>query len=169
MRDIILTSRKEKGRKENTGMNKKIVTIISVLTLSVMVLLGGCGEQTVSTLEDIAAGNPEIMQSIQEGIETPEGMSAEVTFSGDSFDINLKLSEEMSDDEQNAMITGFNSSAEGFAGTCKTAISSIEEQTEITGVICRINIINSVGDKIWSRTYDSEGVVDTDKTEEEGE
>ena len=118
-----------------------------------MLLLGGCTEQVTPTLEDIAADNPEIVKTIQKELTTPDTMTSEVSFSGDSFDITYKFKDKMKDSDQKALVEAFGKNSDILKAGFEKAIAELETQTEITGITGTIHIFNASGDEIWTHRY----------------
>lgn len=134
-------------------MKKAIITMISAAVLLAALMLGGCGDQTVLTLEDIAASNPDISKKIEEELVVPKGMNAEVAFSGDSFDITYTFKDPINDNSEKIMVKAFDRNAKAMRESCETAIRSIEKQTGITGITCTFHIVNSSGEETWNHMY----------------
>lgn len=118
-----------------------------------MLLLGGCGQQPVPTLEDIAAGNPEIEKTINDALTTPESMTSEVSFSGDSFDITYRFKDKMDDADQKALVEAFGKNSDTLKSGFEKALADLETQTEITGITGTVHIFNASGDEIWTKEY----------------
>lgn len=118
-----------------------------------MLLLGGCGQQPVPTLEDIAAGNPEIEKTINDALTTPESMTSEVSFSGDSFDITYRFKDKMDDADQKALVEAFGKNSDVLKSGFEKALADLETQTEITGITGTVHIFNASGDEIWTKEY----------------
>lgn len=134
-------------------MKKAIITLLTAAVLLAALLLGGCGEQTILTLEDIAAANPDIGKTIKEELIVPKEMSAEVAFSGDSFDITYKFKDPINDNSEKIMIEAFDKNAKAMEKSCDEAIENIQKQTDITGITCTIHIVNSSGKETWNHVY----------------
>jgi len=134
-------------------MRTKVATILMTATAAVMLLLGGCGEQTTATLEDIAADNPEIVKTIQEEITTPEGMSSEVSFSGDSFDITYKFDDPIDDADEKVLVEAFGKNAETLKPGFEKALADLESQTGITGLTGTIHVFNASGEETWTHQF----------------
>ena len=134
-------------------MRKKFVTIVIVSIAAVMLLLGGCGEQATPTLQDIAADNPDIVKAIQENIVTPEGMSSEVSFSGDSFDITYKFNDGIDDTDEKVLVEAFGKNAEVLKPGFEKALADLETQTGITGITGTIHVVNASGNETWSHAF----------------
>ena len=134
-------------------MRTKVATILMTATAAVMLLLGGCGEQTTATLEDIAADNPEIVKTIQEEITTPEGMSSEVSFSGDSFDITYKFDDPIDDADEKVLVEAFGKNAETLKPGFEKALADLESQTGITGITGTIHVFNASGEETWTHQF----------------
>ncbi len=133
---------------------KKVLTIIIVMSIGAVILLfGGCAEQPTPTLEDIASDNPEIVKTIEENLSTPESMTSEVTFSGDSFDITYKFKDKMDDSDQKVLVEAFGKNSDILKNGFEKALADLETQTEITGITGTVHIINASGDEIWSHQY----------------
>lgn len=125
-----------------------------VLSIAVvMLLLGGCAEQPTPTLEDIAADNPEIVKTIEDALTTPESMTSEVSFSGDSFDITYKFKEKMDDADQKVLVEAFGKNSEILKSGFEKALADLETQTGITGITGTVHIFNASGDEIWTQEY----------------
>ena len=134
-------------------MRKVFATIIVISAAAVMLLLGGCGQQVTPTLEDIAADNPDIVKTIQEEITTPDGMSSEVSFSGDSFDITYKFDKPIDDADEKALINAFGKNAEILKPGFEKALTDLETQTGITGITGTIHVVNASGEETWSHEF----------------
>ena len=134
-------------------MRKTIVTIVISSIAAVMLLLGGCGDQATATLEDIAADNPDIVKSIQENITTPEGMSSEVSFSGDSFDITYKFDEPIDDSDEKVLVEAFGKNAEILKLGFEKALADLETQTGITGITGTVHVFNASGEETWTHQF----------------
>ena len=120
---------------------------------AVMLLLGGCGQQAAATLEDIAAGNPDVVKSIQKNITTPEGMSSEVSFSGDSFDITYKFDEPIDDSDEKVLVEAFGKNAEVLEPGFEKALADLETQTGITGITGTVHVFNASGEETWTHEF----------------
>lgn len=118
-----------------------------------MLLLGGCGQQATPTLQDIATDNPDIVKTIQENIVTPEGMSSEVSFSGDSFDVTYKFSDAIDDDDEKVLVKAFGENAEILKPGFEKAIGDLETETGITGITGTVHVQNASGDETWSHQF----------------
>ena len=127
--------------------------IIVASIAAVVLLFGGCAEQPAPTLEDIAADNPEIVKTIDEALTTPEGMTSEVSFSGDSFDITYKFKDKMKDSDQKVLVEAFGKNSDILKSGFEKALVDLETQTEITGITGTIHIFNASGDEIWTREF----------------
>ena len=134
-------------------MRKRVVTIILMMTAAMMLLLGGCGQQVTATLEDLAADNPDIVKTIQEQITTPEGMSSEVSFSGDSFDITFKFNDAIDDSDEKVLVEAFGKNSETLKSGFESAIAELETQTGITGITGTVHIFNASGEETWSHEF----------------
>ena len=134
-------------------MRKRFVTIIVMTAAAMMLLLGGCGQQATATLQDIAADNPDIVTTIQEQITTPEGMSSEVSFSGDSFDITYKFNDPIDDDDEKALVAAFGKNAETLKPGFESAIAELETETGITGITGTIHVFNASGNETWTHEF----------------
>ena len=134
-------------------MRKRLVSIIVITAAAMLLLLGGCGQQVTATLEDIAADNPDIIKTIQEEITTPEGMSSEVSFSGDSFDITFKFNEPIDDADENALVAAFGKNAEILKPGFENAIADLETETGITGITGTIHVFNASGEETWTHEF----------------
>ena len=134
-------------------MKKKLVTIIFMSIAAMMLLLGGCAEQPTPTLEDIAADNPDIVKTIEENITTPEGMSSEVSFSGDSFDITYKFNDGIDDDDEKVLVKAFGKNAEILKPGFEKALADLEAQTGITGITGTVHVVNASGNETWSHQF----------------
>ena len=64
--------------------------LVGVLIACIMFMFAGCGQGAASTLEDIASSNADLTKTIKQEIVAPKGMTSDVTFSGDSFDVTFK-------------------------------------------------------------------------------
>ena len=118
-----------------------------------MLLLGGCGQQVTATLEDLAADNPDIVKTIQEQITTPEGMSSEVSFSGDSFDITFKFNDAIDDSDEKVLVEAFGKNTETLKSGFESAIADLETETGITGITGTVHIFNASGEETWSHEF----------------
>ena len=134
-------------------MRRAFATIIVISAAAVMLLLGGCGQQAAATLEDIAADNPDIVKTIQDDITTPEGMTGEVSFSGDSFDITYKFDKPIDDADEKALINAFGKNAEILKPGFEKALTDLETQTGITGITGTIHVVNASGEETWSHEF----------------
>ncbi len=134
-------------------MRRVCITTIVISIAAVMLLLGGCGQQVTATLEDLAADNPEMVKALQEAVVTPEGMSSEVTFSGDSFDITYKFNDPIDDTDEKVLVEAFGKNAETLQAGFEKAIADLETQTGITGITGTIHIINASGEETWTHEY----------------
>ena len=134
-------------------MRKVFATIIVISAAAVMLLLGGCGQQVTPTLEDIAADNPDIVKTIQEDITTPEGMSSEVSFSGDSFDITYKFNDAIDDADEKVLVNAFGKNAEVLKPGFEKALADLETQTGITGITGTVHVFNASGEETWSHEF----------------
>ena len=120
---------------------------------AVMLLLGGCAEQPTPTLEDIAADNPEVVKTIEDALTTPESMTSEVSFSGDSFDITYRFKEKMDDADQKVLVEAFGKNSDILKNGFEKALADLETQTEITGITGTVHIFNASGDEIWTQEF----------------
>ena len=118
-----------------------------------MLLLGGCGQEITATLEDIAADNPDIVKTIQKEITTPEGMSSEVSFSGDSFDITYKFDEPIDDTDEKVLVKAFGKNSDILRSGFESAIADLEAQTGITGITGTVHVFNASGNETWTYEY----------------
>lgn len=134
-------------------MRKTLVTITVIVMAGLMLLLGGCGQQVTATLEDLAADNPDIVKTIQEQITTPEGMSSEVSFSGDSFDITFKFNDAIDDSDEKVLVEAFGKNSETLKSGFESAIAELETQTGITGITGTVHIFNASGEETWSHEF----------------
>ena len=134
-------------------MRKKIATILVMTIAAAMLLLGGCGQQVTPTLEDIAADNPDLVTTIQKAVTTPEGMSSEVSFSGDSFDITFKFNDPIDDADEKVLVEAFGKNAETLKPGFEKAIADLETQTGITGITGTVHIVNSSGNETWTHQF----------------
>ncbi len=132
------------------------LVLIAVLLSSVLALFSGCGQQITPTLEDIVASDSSLAKAINDEIEKPKGMKADVTFSGDTFDVVYTFDEKHDTDEQKALVKAFDSNAEGLNQKWEAAIDNLETQTDISGIIGTISIKNAAGDEIWTKSYPAE-------------
>lgn len=137
-------------------MKKILVTAILILTMLTATLLSGCGQQSSATLEDLAASDSNIEQTINKEIIKPEGMNVEVIFSGDSFDIVYAFVDKRDDSDEKILVKAFDSNSDELKKIWEKAISDLESQTEITGIVGTIIIKNASGDEIWTRIYPEE-------------
>ena len=119
----------------------------------VMVLLGGCGQQTTATLEDIAAKDPDVMNIIEKEITTPDAMTSEVTFSGDSFDITYTFKDPIDDNDEKVLVKAFGKNSDKLKESFEKALADLEEQTGITGITGTVHIVNSSGDETWTKEF----------------
>ena len=134
-------------------MRKTIVTIVVITAAAMLILLGGCGQQVTPTLEDIASDNPDIVKTIQEEITTPEGMSSEVSFSGDSFDITYKFNDGIDDADEKVLVKAFGKNAEVLKPGFEGAIADLESKTGITGITGTVHVVNASGNETWSHEF----------------
>ena len=134
-------------------MRKTIVTIVVITAAAMLILLGGCGQQVTPTLEDIASDNPDIVKTIQEEITTPEGMSSEVSFSGDSFDITYKFDDPIDDNDEKVLVKAFGKNAEVLQPGFEKALADLESQTGITGITGTVHVVNASGNETWSHEF----------------
>ena len=134
-------------------MRKILVTTIVISIAAVMLLLGGCGEQATPTLQDIAADNPDIVKTIQGNMVTPEAMTSEVSFSGDSFDVTYKFKDKIDDADENALVEAFGKNAEILKPGFEKAIADLETQTGITGITGTIHVFNASGEETWTHEF----------------
>ena len=142
-----------RAHEREKDMRKRLVSFIVITAAAMLLLLGGCGQQVTATLEDIAADNPDIMKTIQEEITTPEGMSSEVSFSGDSFDITFKFDEPIDDADENALVAAFGKNAETLKTGFESAIADLETETGITGITGTVHIFNASGEETWTHEF----------------
>ena len=98
-----------------------------------------------------------MIKNIKKEIKAPKGMTKDVSFSGDSFDITFKYDDPVNDDIEAMVVKGFKANSEVLENNCRQAIGNLENQTDISGIVCRIHIFNSSGDEIWTGSYDSSG------------
>ena len=136
-----------------TGRKTALLITIMVSTLAVGLLLGGCGQQPAPTLEDIAADDPQIVKTIEEALTTPEGMTSEVSFSGDSFDITYKFKDPIDDSDEKVLVEAFGKNSDMLQEGFEKALSDLQTQTEITGITGTVHIFNASGDEIWTRKF----------------
>jgi len=134
-------------------MRKVLATFIVISAAAVMLLLGGCGQQVAATLEDIAADNPDIVKTIQDDITTPEGMTGEVSFSGDSFDITYKFNDAIDDADEKVLVKAFGKNAEVLKPGFEKALADLETQTGITGITGTVHVFNASGEETWSHEF----------------
>ena len=134
-------------------MRNVLARIIVMSIAAAVLLLGGCAEQPTPTLEDIAAGNPEIVKTIDDALTTPEGMTSEVSFSGDSFDITYKFKDKMDDADQKVLVEAFGKNSNILKSGFEKALAGLETQTEITGINGTVHIFNASGDEIWTKEF----------------
>ncbi|MCQ2547359.1 MAG: DUF4854 domain-containing protein [Clostridia bacterium] len=133
---------------------KRLITAVSALMIVAMMLaFGGCGEPTKATLEDIASSNTELTKTIKDGIEVPQGTSAKVSFSGDSFDVTYTFDDAMDSDLEKRLVSSFDENADTLREGCESAIDDLQKQTEISGITGTIHILNADGKEIWSVSY----------------
>ncbi len=125
----------------------------AVMIIAVMLMLGGCGEPTKATLEDIAASNTEISKTISEGIEVPAGTTAKVSFSGDSFDVTYTFDESMDSDLEKRLVSSFDENSGALKEGCEAAIADLQKQTEISGITGTIHFLNPEGKEVWAVSY----------------
>ena len=135
--------------KLRTALLMTMVLSIAAVTL----LLGGCAEQPTPTLEDIAADNPEVVKTIEDALTTPESMTSEVSFSGDSFDITYRFKEKMDDADQKVLVEAFGKNSDILKSGFEKALADLETQTEITGITGTVHIFNASGDEIWTQEF----------------
>ena len=134
-------------------MKKTVKGLLMVMMIGMLCLaFAGCGQQSTATLEDIAASNGDITKTIKEEMTVPEGMTATVEFSGDSFDIVYTYDDAIDDDAKKALVSAFEANADDLKATCTEAISTIEQQTGITGITGNIIFKNSNGEELWTCT-----------------
>ena len=134
-------------------MRKTLVTIMMMSIVAMMLLLGGCGQQAKATLQDIAADNPDIVTAIQENIVTPEGMSSEVSFSGDSFDVTYKFNDSINDDDEKVLVEAFGKNAEILKPGFEKSLADLETETGITGITGTVHVFNASGEETWSHQF----------------
>ena len=134
-------------------MRNVLARIIVMSIAAAVLLLGGCAEQPTPTLEDIAAGNPEIVKTIEDALTTPESMTSEVSFSGDSFDITYKFKDKMDDADQKVLVEAFGKNSNILKSGFEKALADLEAQTEITGINGTVHIFNASGDEIWTKEF----------------
>ena len=127
--------------------------MISVIAVGMILTFSSCGAQTSSTLEDIAAANPDLTKTIKQEITAPHGMTTDVSFSGDSFDITFRYEDEMDEDDQKVLVKAFDSNVGTLQKNCESAIENLQTQTKITGITGTIHIHNSDGKEIWSHAF----------------
>ena len=127
--------------------------LVGVLIACIMFMFAGCGQGAASTLEDIASSNADLTKTIKQEIVAPKGMTSDVTFSGDSFDVTFKYDDPIDDDMEKILVKAYGENTEDLSKDCESAIDSLQEQTKITGITCTIHIVNSSGDETWSYTY----------------
>lgn len=137
-------------------MKKRLTTALAAFAVITMMLLGGCGEEPQATLEDIASSNPELTKTIADELEAPAGMSAEVSFSGDSFDVNYRLDDPVDDDAEKILVKSYESNTDVLKESCEGAIEDLQTQTGITGITGTIHIFNASGDETWSHSFPEE-------------
>ena len=134
-------------------MRNVLARIIVMSIAAAVLLLGGCAEQPTPTLEDIAADNPEIVKTIDDALSTPESMTSEVSFSGDSFDITYKFKDKMDDADQKVLVEAFGKNSNILKSGFEKALADLETQTEITGITGTVHIFNASGDEIWTQEF----------------
>ena len=134
-------------------MKKILTTTIVISIAAVMLLFCGCEQEITQTLEDIAADNPDIVKTIQENITTPDAMTSEVSFSGDSFDITYKFKDPIDDSDENVLVEAFGKNAETLKPGFEQAIADLEKQTGITGITGTLHIFNASGDETWTHEF----------------
>ncbi|MBE6045906.1 MAG: DUF4854 domain-containing protein [Clostridiales bacterium] len=134
-------------------MRKIWIATIVISMAAVMLLLGGCGQQATATLEDIAADNPDIVTAIQENLTTPEAMTSEVSFSGDSFDITYKFKDPIDDADEKVLVESFSKNSDTLKEGFEKALTDLETQTGITGITGTIHIFNASGEETWTHEF----------------
>ena len=134
-------------------MRKIWITTIVISIAAVMLLLGGCGQQATATLEDIAADNPDIVTAIQENLTTPEAMTSEVSFSGDSFDITYKFKDPIDDADEKVLVESFSKNSDTLKEGFEKALTDLETQTGITGITGTIHIFNASGEETCTHEF----------------
>ncbi len=133
-------------------MRKKVKSLILVITALCCIAFAGCGKQTAATLEDLAASNADITKTIKEDITVPGGMTAVVEFSGDSFDIVYTYDDAVDDEDKKVLTSAFDANSDELKANCEEVISSLEQQTGITGITGNIIFKNSDGQELWTCT-----------------
>ena len=126
--------------------------LLAVMVGMFCLAFAGCGSQTQATLEDIAASNGDITKTIKEQINVPDGMTATVGFSGDSFDIIYTYDDSIDEGDAKALAAAFDSNSDELKANCEEAISTLEQQTGITGITGTILFKNANGEELWSCT-----------------
>lgn len=134
-------------------MRNVLARIIVMSIAAAVLLLGGCAEQPTPTLEDIAADNPEVVKTIEDALTTPESMTSEVSFSGDSFDLTYRFKDKMDDADQKVLVEAFGKNSDILKSGFEKALADLETQTEITGITGTVHIFNASGDEIWTHQY----------------
>lgn len=127
--------------------------ITGIIAVCMMLMFSGCGQSAASTLQDIASSNADLTKTIKQEIAAPDGMTSDVSFSGDSFDVTFKYDDPIDDDMEKILVKAYGENTEDLSKDCESAIDSLQEQTKITGITCTIHIVNSSGDETWSYTY----------------
>lgn len=127
--------------------------ITGIIAVCMMLMFAGCGQSAASTLQDIASSNADLTKTIKQEIAAPDGMTSDVSFSGDSFDVTFKYDDPIDDDMEKILVKAYGENTEDLSKDCESAIDSLQEQTKITGITCTIHIVNSSGDETWSYTY----------------
>ena len=130
-----------------------VVAMVAVFAVCTMMMFTGCGQTSASTLEDIAAANADLTKTIKQEIVAPQGMTSDVSFSGDSFDVTFKYEDAIDDDAQDILVKAFDSNSDTIKKNFESAIENLQTQTEISGITGTIHILNSGGDEIWSHVY----------------
>ena len=114
-------------------------------------ILQRMGELAVKARNDVNA--TEDRQTIQDEITTPEGMSAEVSFSGDSFDVTYKFDDPIDDADEKVLVNAFGKNAEVLKSGFEKALADLETQTGITGITGTVHVFNASGEETWSHEF----------------
>lgn len=113
----------------------------------------GCSNQPTATLEDLAESDSNIAKTINDEIETPKGMKVSVEFSGDSFDIIYTYKDKRSKADNDRLVKAFESNTDELKEGWEEAISNLETQTDITGIVGTIIIRNSNEEDLWTYSF----------------
>ncbi|MDO4518543.1 MAG: hypothetical protein Q4B78_04980 [Bacillota bacterium] len=134
-------------------MKKSLLTILGILILALGVAMEGCSNQPTATLEDLAESDSNIAKTINDEIETPKGMKVSVEFSGDSFDIIYTYKDKRSKADNDRLVKAFESNTDELKEGWEEAISNLETQTDITGIVGTIIIRNSNEEDLWTYSF----------------